>query len=101
MFKDLPIKLPLKQVGRIYQDYVIRVDVSEKPKLLDFLKEKGIGVLGHNLIPNHKYPKLGLNFDLPKTEEYIAEQIRIPLNPDLSDEEITYIADTINEFYQK
>lgn len=101
-FKDLPIKLPLKQEGRVYQDYVIRVNVLDKPHFVKHLQDNGVGVLGHNLIPNHKYPKLDLDhFNLVKTEEYIAEQLRIPCNPDLTDEEVDYIIKTIREFYKK
>lgn len=98
-FKGLPIRIPLKQEGRVYQDYLIRV--ADKDNLVKHLQDHGVAVLGHNLIPSHKYPKLNLNFDLPNTDRYIAQQIRIPLNPDLLDEEVDYIIETINNFYDK
>ncbi len=96
--KNLPIVLPLESKNRVYQDYVIRVP-EHKEELIKHLGEKGIGILGHNLIPNHFYLKLGLYFDLPKTEKYIKEQIRIPCNPDLTDDEVEYIVKSIKSFY--
>ena len=95
------IKLPLNQEGRIWQDFVIRINnLKDKEELLVYLKEKEIGVLGADLIPNHKYPKLNLNFDLPKTDRYIAQQMRIPCNPDLTNEEIQYVIASLKAFYE-
>lgn len=96
----LPIKLPLQQEGRIYQDYVIRVNVLEKPHLLKWMSEHGVGYRGDSLIPNHAYKKI-LPFELFKTDEYIAEQIRIPCNHYLTDEEVGIVINVIKEFYEK
>lgn len=96
-FMNYDIRLPHFQAGRIYQDYVMLVENPEA--LRDFLKEKGIGTLGVGMIPNHFYPKLGLKFILPYTEGYLKRQIRLPLNPDLTDEEVEYIIKSVKEFY--
>lgn len=97
--KHLPISLPVKQQGRVYQDYVI---LAKAPKeLADFLRSEGVGTLGVGLVPNHKYPRLKLNFNLPNTEEYLKRQIRIPCNPELSDEEQTHVIQKLNEFFKK
>lgn len=97
-FKDLPIKLPLKQKERVYQDYVIRVE--DKDKFVKHLKKNGVGFIGHNLIPNHHYPLLELDFNLPKTDQYIKEQVRIPCNPDLTGKEVKYVIKVIRDFYK-
>lgn len=95
-----PIILPVIQEGRIYQDFVIRLRTTEeRDKLAAFLKERGIGVLGHNLRPNHLYPALGFSLSLPKTEEYIATQIRIPCNPDCLDSEVREVLEAFDAFY--
>ena len=72
---------------------------ERKAEFVAHLKENGVGVLGHDLTPNHQYPLLGFNVSLPKTEKYIAEQVRIPCNDTLTDIEQLYIIDTINNFY--
>jgi dTDP-4-amino-4,6-dideoxygalactose transaminase len=95
---DLSMTLPMQQGGRVYQDFVIRVDNAQE--FADFLKENGVATLGVGLIPNHKYQNLNLDFFLPETEEYLAHQVRIPCNPDLTDEEIDYIIKTIKNYYE-
>lgn len=101
-FADLPFTLAVKQDGRIYQDYVIRFSTQqERDRFADHMKSKEIGILGHNLRPNHCYPTLGLSFNLPKTEEYINTQVRIACNPDLLDEEVDEIIKEVRAFYGK
>lgn len=98
--KDLPITLPLIQKGRVYQDYVIRCENPEKLKT--FLAKKGIGTLGVGIVPNHKYKGLGLeHYSLPKTEAYLASQIRIPCNQMMTDKEVKQVIKAIKEFYEK
>lgn len=94
------LKIAHNQPGRVWQDYVIRCkDQEERDQLVQWLNNAGIGVLGHDLKPNHLYDGLDLNFDLPKTVEYINTQIRLPCNTIISDEEVDYIINTIKEFY--
>ena len=102
-YKELsptPLLLPARQKGRIYQDFVVRVGEG-RGKMIDYLKKHGVGILGHNLTPNHHYKKLGLNFELPMTDMYLSQQIRIPCNPDLTDKEVGYVIKTIKRFYDK
>lgn len=89
------ITLPIRQEGRVWQDFVIRCE--ERDKLALYLTENGIEILGHNLLPNHAYRSL-FDISLANTEKYISTQIRIPCNPDLTDEEVNYIIKKINEF---
>lgn len=95
----LPITLPYRQEGRVYQDFVIRVKEG-RGELVKHLQDNGIGILGYNLIPNHHYPNLKLNFNLPRTDAYIAEQIRIPCNPDLTSDEVEEVIRVIRNFYE-
>lgn len=98
-FRDLPITLPLNQSERVWQDFVIRVP-ERKLELVNYLQDNGVGILGYNLIPNHLYQVLR-HFNLSKTNKYIAEQIRIPCNQNLRNEEVEYIIKIVNEFYQR
>lgn len=99
-FSDLDILLPVKQAGRVYQDYVVRMKYPyERKAFLAHLDSKGIKYLGASLIPNHKYPKLGLECRVPKTEEYLETQVRLPLNPDLLEEEVAAVIEAVKSFY--
>lgn len=98
-FKDLPITLAVKQNGRVYQDYVLRIP-ENKAEFVKYLQDNGVGILGYNLIPHHHYKKLNLPF-LPKTDLYIKQQIRIPINQNITDEEVEEVIRVIRSFYDK
>lgn len=88
-FAGTSLILPPHTNGRVWQDYVIRH--HNRDRLAETLKKLGVGALGVGLRANHSYPALGLNFTLPKSEEYLNTQIRLPCNPNLTDEEISYV----------
>ncbi len=93
--------LPVKQEGRVYQDYILLLpNQSMRDQFHDHLEKCGVKTLGHNLWPNHSYPNLGLHFNLPKTEEYLSNQIRIPCNPDLEDKEVKHIIQSVADFFK-
>lgn len=98
--RNYPIILPTDQPGRVWQDYVIRTrNVQEHEALVKHLQEKSIGILGHDLTPNHLYDGLDLNFYLPKTVSYTENQIRIPCNAVMTDEDQLKVIQAIQEFY--
>ena len=99
-FKDLPIILPSQRQGRVWQDYIIRVP-ERRNELAKFLDDNGIKVRGHDLIPNHFYKGLGLSADLPKTEGYTFEFLRLPLSSEIEEWEIKEVISTIRKFYEK
>lgn len=95
------IKLSWNQPGRVWQDFVIRINhPKDKEELLTHLTSNGVGFLGHDVPHYPDYPKLNLKFDLPKTREYIKQQVRIPCNPYLKDEEVEYIIATLLAFWK-
>ncbi len=83
------VMLPNEQPGRVWQDFVIRVD--DRDALYDFLKEQGIETM------KNEYP-----FPIPKgprSLEYEAHTLRLPINEVLTDEEIAHVILKIKEFY--
>ena len=95
------IRLPWNQPGRVWQDFVIRINSpKDKEELLTHLDKHGIGYLGTDpkALYYPDYPKLNLP-QLPHTKKYIEEQIRIPCNPYLTDEQIKYVIATIQNFF--
>lgn len=98
MLVNLPEEaFPVHQEGRVWQDYVIRV--SNPKALADFLKENGIQTLGYGMTPPHIALDTGLS--LPNTEKLYREMIRLPLNETLTQEQVDYVIEKVNEFYQK
>lgn len=84
--------------------YIILPTEKIRNELMDKLKEKGIASVFH-YIPLHTAPvgiKLGYKKgDLPKTEEYSARLLRLPLYADMSKEEIKIVIDEIKNILNR
>ena len=79
--------------------YLILHNENERNLFISKLKEKGIMAAFH-YIPLHSSPvgesleyKKG---DLPVTEEYASRLVRLPLWADMSNEDVNYIIDSVN-----
>lgn len=83
----------------VYQNYVIRA--KERDQLAAHLEECGIETLISWHKPLHRYDVLGLgHFNLPKTEQLSNEVLSLPMYPELGDEQVGYVADSIHKFYK-
>ena len=50
----------------------------------------------------HQFKALGLrDFNLPRTEEMLRRVLMLPMNPELTNEQVEYVADVISKFYKK
>jgi len=85
------IKLPSKQKGRTYQDFIIRTE--ERNELYNYLRDNGIECLKNEYPFTPEYPKL------PLAARYESETLRIPCNENLTDEEQDYVISKIKEYY--
>jgi len=96
------VSTPLEEAyaKHIYTYYVIRS--KQRDALMQFLGKNGIGTLMHYPKPVHlqkAYEYLGLKKGkFPITEKLAGEILSLPIFPGLTDEEIAYICDKINEF---
>lgn len=90
-FSDLPLILPKYNPNRVYQDFIIQTE--KRDELYEFLKENEIETM-KNEYPM-PIPKL------PKAKQYEAETLRIPCNPDLTNQEVEFVIDKIREFFNK
>lgn len=72
----------------------------EREKFITYLDAKGIQTNIHYPLPIHKQKAYRQYEDvaLPITEQIHREVISLPLNTAITDEEVTYIIDTINQF---
>jgi dTDP-4-amino-4,6-dideoxygalactose transaminase len=82
----------------VFQNYVLRA--QKRNELYDFLKEKGVETLIKDPIAVHKHPGLNLShFQLPFTEKLAEEVISLPMYPELTQEQIDYVINSVKEFY--
>jgi|HubBroStandDraft_6_1064221.scaffolds.fasta_scaffold141308_3 dTDP-4-amino-4,6-dideoxygalactose transaminase len=81
--------------------FVIRI--KQRDKLLKFLQDRAIGCAIHYPVPLHLtkayqdlgYPGIG---SLPITEGIAQEIVSLPMFPELTDQQIDYVAETVEEF---
>jgi dTDP-4-amino-4,6-dideoxygalactose transaminase len=87
----------------VYNQYTIRV--SRRDDLRAYLKDKGIGTEIYYPLPMHLqncYKDLGFKKGSFPVSEQAAEQVlSLPIYAELSDNQLTYVADTIAEFYRR
>lgn len=88
------------ETSHVYHQYVVRVE--DRKKFMSYLKENGIGSQIHYPQPPHlstAYAYLGhKKGDFPITERYSDQVVSLPMYNGLSEEEITYVIDTINRY---
>jgi len=93
---------PPPQQGRyfdVYTNYVVRAE--KRDELVAYLRECGIEVLISWPKPMHHQQALGLgHFHLPETERISKEVISLPLNTEISNEQVEYVIESIGEFYR-
>jgi len=86
----------------IYHQYTIRTD--RRDELNDFLNKNGIGTQVHYPIPLHLQPALSyLGYkkgDFPVAERATQEVLSLPAFPEMTDEEIWYVVDTVKKFFR-
>lgn len=90
------------KVKHVYHQYVIKLGENiNREKLMKYLDSKGIGYAVHYPIPIYKqslYQKLGYKDDCPVTEKLANTVLSLPVHPALSEENLKYITDAINNF---
>ena len=99
-----PMTLPKEQPARIhiYHQYVVRS--RQRDKLKEYLKSNSIGSLIHYPIPIHLQPayksRLKIeNGGLPYTEQVCREILSLPIYPQMKEEEILHVINTILNFF--
>ena len=83
-----------------YQNYVIRA--QDRDKLATYLAESGIETLISWPKPMHHQKALNLSrFHLPLTEQLTREVLSLPMNTELSNEQVESVIDTVRKFYKR
>jgi dTDP-4-amino-4,6-dideoxygalactose transaminase len=92
----------IDNASHVYYQYIIKIDgfPLNRDQLVEFLKSKEVGA-------RPSYPKplseqailrtLGASADCPVAREMLPKIMELPVHPLVSDEDITYIIDTVKE----
>jgi len=80
--------------------YIVRVTNGQREGLIEFLKEKGVGT-GIHYIPNHIQPFFkAFSTPLPITERIGEEILTLPLYFDMTNEDVSLVAEAVKEFFK-
>lgn len=95
-----PAEMP--HATHVYHLYIIRI--KERDALQQYLKEKGVETGIHYPIPIHlspAYADLGYKKGaFPVTERNADEVLSLPIFPEITDDQIAYVVESIKEFYK-
>jgi dTDP-4-amino-4,6-dideoxygalactose transaminase len=87
----------------VYHQYTIRTD--RRDELREHLKQAGVATAVHYPMPLHLQPAfqyLGYaEGDFPVAEEMSARVLSLPVYPELTDDQVEYVADTVKSFFEK
>ena len=82
-----------------FQNYEVLAD--NRDALKAHLADSNVGTIiqwgGRGL---HHFEKLGMQADLPKTDDWFERCLMLPMNMSVTDEQVEYVSNTILSFYQ-
>lgn len=80
--------------------HIFAVLCAAREQLRIYLEEHGIHTMIHYPIPPHKQQAYSewASLSLPVTERIHREQLSLPCNQAMTDEEVSYVIDTVNAF---
>ncbi len=83
-----------------YQNYELQAE--RRDELQKFLKENGIGTLIQwGGLAIHQFTNLGFDQECPNTEIFFEKCIMLPMNVFVSDDDVHYVCDKVEEFYRR
>lgn len=86
----------------VYNQYVIRAE--RRDELMGFLRREGVGCEVYYPLPLHRQECFaflgGSEGDFPESERAARETLALPVYPELEEEQVGYVIDTITRFYE-
>ncbi|MGA2489738.1 MAG: DegT/DnrJ/EryC1/StrS family aminotransferase [Anaerolineales bacterium] len=101
----MPVVLP-KETGwgrHIYHLYQVRV--QQRPAVINYLRAHGVGTEIYYPVPLHLqacFNELGYRIgSMPKAERAASETLALPIYPELTEEQIRKVVDSLASFFNK
>jgi len=95
---------PMERSWARHVYYVYTIKAKNRDKLSEFLKKNGIATGLYYPVPVHKQPAIMKYMKteyLPQTEKCVNEILSLPMYPELKKEQINYIVEKIDEYYNR
>jgi len=97
------VHVPVEAENAKHVYYMYEIRTKKRDELMQYLKEKGIHCGVHYPIPLHlqpAYKELGFKRGSYPVSEILAKEIlSIPIYPELTEEQCTYVVDNIKQFF--
>ncbi len=90
-------------VKHVYHQYVLRIESDfpmSREEFMEYLSSKGVGSAVHYPKPIYMQPiyqQMGYQGICPVAEEVARKVVSIPVHPKLTEEELEYVVDVIND----
>jgi dTDP-4-amino-4,6-dideoxygalactose transaminase len=98
-YADVPIERDYEY--SVYHNFIIRT--NDRSKLAKYLHSVGVDTRIHYPIPIHLQPcasNLGYRIgSFPKTEADATRMLSLPIYPELSDDEVSYVASAVQSYF--
>jgi dTDP-4-amino-4,6-dideoxygalactose transaminase len=105
LMQDLPIQTPVERPENRHIFHLYVIQALERDALQAWLKDRGIATGIHYPVAIHQQKVVkslvSLDFDLPATERVVGEILSLPMYPELSVEQIEYVAAAVRAFYEQ
>jgi len=100
--KSLPLELPLTAAGNTHVFHVYAMLAAWRDELQKFLADRGVATIIYYPQPLHLqkvYADLGHHAgDFPVAEDVSKRILPLPMYPELSDEQVDYVIETVRQF---
>ncbi len=104
-FSRLGIKIPRTAPGNTHTYHQYTIAVEDRDDLLQWLNDRGVASRVYYPVPLHLQPcykTLGYSIgSFPVAERLSEKVLSLPVYPELSDEQISFIMDTVKLFYSE
>jgi len=101
--EGLPLRMPRLRPGSRPSFHLFPVFTPLRDELVAHLGEKGIGTAVHYPLPIHLHPAFSfLGYgpgDFPRAERAAAQELSLPLYPELEDEEVDEVISALRDFF--
>lgn len=93
------LELPEITDNHIFHQFTLKVKNGKRNELEEFLKQKNISTIINYPLPAYKQLAYLQDIHLLQTESFCAAALSIPVYPEISETQLSYICDSIEEFF--
>ena len=98
LLQDLDYILPMRNDGHVYHQFVIRTD--RRDELQSYLSRKGIETDIHYPVALSDMSVFNSNEKYPNARAVSKRVLSLPIHPNHVEEEIEYVAKSVNQFFK-